>query len=231
MENKCRNPSFGLATKAKGLQGCEPKESPGVTSHILGSVGRCEGVNLHTPKATPTLGYGILVDSQNFIEWFRGQNSMACDVLYIIEKLLERRCLKWVALLIWTSKKKVMAKRRVGSQIGSLTPDHKKSGIDLIFVRADGVQHTVGKLSTRVKTLLENSSQLEVFTQNYRAPKSWESQPWRFRDSHLGVPRQKTIWMWALWKGAEYIIRGKVVASPKSGSWWVLCVHVARGSS
>jgi len=97
---------------------------------------------------------------------------MACDVLYIIEKLLERRCLKWVALLIWTSKKKVMAKRRVGSQIGSLIPDHKKSGINLIFVRADGVQHTIGKLSTRVTTLLENSSQLEVFTQNYRAPKS-----------------------------------------------------------
>jgi len=27
---KCRNPSFGFATKAKGLQGCEPKGSPGV---------------------------------------------------------------------------------------------------------------------------------------------------------------------------------------------------------
>jgi len=26
---------------------------------------------------------------------FKGQNSMACGVLYIIEKLLERRCLKW----------------------------------------------------------------------------------------------------------------------------------------
>jgi hypothetical protein len=26
---------------------------------------------------------------------FRGQNSMACGVLYIIEKLLEPRCLKW----------------------------------------------------------------------------------------------------------------------------------------
>jgi hypothetical protein len=65
-----------------------------------------------------------------------------------------------------------MAKRRVESQIGNLTPDHKKSGIDLIFVRADGVQHIVGKLSTRVTTLLENSYQLEVFTQNYRAPKS-----------------------------------------------------------
>jgi hypothetical protein len=27
---------------------------------------------------------------------FRSQNSMACGVLYIIEKLLERKCLKWV---------------------------------------------------------------------------------------------------------------------------------------
>jgi len=26
---------------------------------------------------------------------FRGQNSMACGVFYIIEKILERRCLKW----------------------------------------------------------------------------------------------------------------------------------------
>jgi hypothetical protein len=32
-----------------------------------------------------------------------------------------------------------------------------------------------------------------------------------------GLPRQKTIWMWALWLAIEYTIRGKVVASPKSG--------------
>ncbi len=44
----CRNPSFGLATKAKGLQGCGPKGSPGVTSGTPGSVGKCEGVNLHS---------------------------------------------------------------------------------------------------------------------------------------------------------------------------------------
>ncbi len=54
----CHNPSFGLVTKAKGLQGCGPKESPGVTSHTPESVGKCEGVNPHTPKATPTLGDG-----------------------------------------------------------------------------------------------------------------------------------------------------------------------------
>jgi hypothetical protein len=28
---------------------------------------------------------------------------------------------------------------------------------------------------------------------------------------------KKTIWMWASWRGIEYTIKGKVVASPKSG--------------
>jgi len=92
---KCRNPSFGLATKAKGLQRCGPRESSGVTSHTHGSVEKCEGVNPHTPKATLTLGDGPPVDSRNFRERFQGSNSMACEVLYIIGKLLELRCLKW----------------------------------------------------------------------------------------------------------------------------------------
>jgi hypothetical protein len=34
-----------------------------------------------------------------------------------------------------------------------------------------------------------------------------------------GLPRQKAILMWAPWRGAEYIIKGKVVACPKSGPW------------
>jgi hypothetical protein len=42
---------------------------------------------------------------------------------------------------------------------------------------------------------------------------------------------RKAIWMWVPWRVTEYIIRGKVVASPKSGLWWVLCVCVARGWS
>jgi hypothetical protein len=70
----CRNPSFGLATKAKGLQGCGPKGSPGVTSGTPGSVGKREGVNPHTPKATPALGGGVQVDSRNFRDRFEGSN-------------------------------------------------------------------------------------------------------------------------------------------------------------
>jgi hypothetical protein len=43
---------------------------------------------------------------------------------------------------------------------------------------------------------------------------------------NLGVLRQNVIWMWALWRGTKYTIRGKVVASPKSGPWWVLWIWV-----
>jgi hypothetical protein len=60
----------------------------------------------------------------------------------------------WLAWAIWTFAAQVMAKKKAGSQIGSLTPDHYKSGIDPTPVRAGGVQHIVGKLSTRATSLL-----------------------------------------------------------------------------
>jgi hypothetical protein len=42
------------------------------------------------------------------------------------------------------------------------------------------------------------------------------------KSPNLGkTTRQNVIWMWASWRGTKYIIRGKVVASPKFGSWWV----------
>jgi hypothetical protein len=112
-----------------------------------------------------------------------------------------------------------MAKRRVGSQTANLTPDQKKSGINPIYLFADGVRHTVEKLSTRDTTLLQTASRSEVCLQSYGAPKSRESQLGQFQDSQVGVPGQKAIWMWAPWKGVEYTIKGKVVASPKSGPW------------
>jgi hypothetical protein len=41
-----------------------------------------------------------------------------------------------------------------------------------------------------------------------------------------GLLRQNVIWMWTSWRGIEYTSRGKVVASPKSGPWWVLWIQV-----
>jgi hypothetical protein len=81
---ECRNPSFGLATKAKGVarlrakrmearesrqRHCksagqeEARESHHILPGVLESVREYEGVNPHTPKATPTLGSGVPVDS------------------------------------------------------------------------------------------------------------------------------------------------------------------------
>jgi hypothetical protein len=63
---------LGSRPRQKGLQGCGPKGSLGVTSETPGSARECEGVSLHTPKATPTLGEGVPVDSRNFREPFEG---------------------------------------------------------------------------------------------------------------------------------------------------------------
>jgi len=66
---------LGSQARQKGLQGCGPRGSPEVTSHTPRSVKSAreyEGVNPHTPKAIPTLGDGVPVDSQNFRERFQG---------------------------------------------------------------------------------------------------------------------------------------------------------------
>jgi hypothetical protein len=47
-----------------------------------------------------------------------------------------------------------MAKRKDGSQIGNLTPDHEKLGIDPIYLCAGDVRHTIEKLLTRAKHFL-----------------------------------------------------------------------------
>jgi hypothetical protein len=49
--------------------------------------------------------------------------------------------------------------------------------------------------------------------------------PGQFRDSSLGVPRQKLIRMWVPRRGTKYTIWGKVVASSEFGPWWVMWVQ------
>jgi hypothetical protein len=66
--------ALGSRPRQKGLQGCGPKGSLGVTSKTPGSEGKCEGVSHHTPKATPILGDEVPVDSRNFRKRFEGSN-------------------------------------------------------------------------------------------------------------------------------------------------------------
>jgi len=92
--------------KAKALQECGPRESPrvkvrgspGITSHTPGSVRKCEGVSPHTPKATPTWGDGVPVDSQNFRERLQGSNLNGLWRSLYLGKILKPRCLKCARL-------------------------------------------------------------------------------------------------------------------------------------
>jgi len=59
----CRNPSLGLTTKARACKVAGQEGSLGVRLHALGSARKCEGIDPHTPKGTPTLGVGVPVDS------------------------------------------------------------------------------------------------------------------------------------------------------------------------
>ncbi len=95
---KCRNPSLELTTKARACRNVGQEGNPGVTFHAPGSAKECEGMNPHTPKGTPTLGVGVPVDFEFSKNDCRGQNSLDWSVHYIIEKLLERRCLKWACM-------------------------------------------------------------------------------------------------------------------------------------
>jgi hypothetical protein len=55
----CHNPSLGLATKARGLQGYGPRGRPGSHFTCSRECKECESMNPHTPKGTPMLGVGV----------------------------------------------------------------------------------------------------------------------------------------------------------------------------
>jgi hypothetical protein len=106
-------------------------------------VRECEGVNTHTPKATPTLGDGVSMDSQNFKNNCRGQNPMACDVLYIIGKLLKRRCLKWACIAhldIWNTSYDQKKGRESNCQFDS-RPQKVENRPDLLSCRGRATYH------------------------------------------------------------------------------------------
>jgi hypothetical protein len=81
-------------------------------------------MNPHTRKGFPLWKLESRWTPESAEDDYKGQNSMAWGVFYIIGKLLELRCLKWARITHLESETQVMAKRRAQSQIGNLTPDH-----------------------------------------------------------------------------------------------------------
>ncbi len=98
LESNCRNPSFRLATKARGCKVAGQEGSLGVMLHAPGSVRECEGIDPHIPKGTPTLGVRVLVDSRMFRERLQGLKPNGLKSSLYPWKILKLRCLKWARM-------------------------------------------------------------------------------------------------------------------------------------
>jgi len=69
---ECHNLSLGLMTKVRPCKGVSQEWSSGVTFHAFDSVGKCEGLNPHTPKWAPTLGVKVSMDPRIFKRRLQG---------------------------------------------------------------------------------------------------------------------------------------------------------------
>jgi len=155
----------------------------------------------------------------------KGQNTLHWPVLYIIGKLLKFRCRKWPRighLDIYSTSYGKKKGRESNWQFDS-QPLKVGNRPDPSACRWSATHHW--KALEETITLLQTSSQSEVWAKSYDHAKSWESKLGQFRDSSLGVPGQKVIRMWVPRRGTKYTIWGKVVVSLESGPWWVMWVQ------
>jgi hypothetical protein len=98
--------ALGSRPRQKGLQGCGPKGSLGVTSKTPGVQESVREWAFTLPGQLPLWERESRWTPETSESHLRGQNSMACCALYINGKLLERRCLKWARIAhldIWNT--------------------------------------------------------------------------------------------------------------------------------
>jgi len=156
---------------------------------------------------------------------------MSCDILYIIEKLLERRCLKWARIThldIWNTSYGQKKGRESNCQFDS-RPQKFGNRPDLLSFR--------GRATYRWKALDEsyNFALDDIAIQGLLA-KLWGSKvagvPFgAISGVPLGSPGKNNHLDVASVESCRVYYKGEGGDSPKSGPWWVLCVRVACGSS
>jgi hypothetical protein len=143
--------------------------------------------------------------------------------IYIIEKLLEPRCLKWAHMThldTWNTSYGQKKGRESNCQFDS-RPLKVRNRHDFLAFRWRAID--LWKALDKGYNFALDLISIGGLQRELWAPKA-------VGVPSLGISRlplgQNAIWMWALWRGIEYTIRGKVVPSPKSGPWWVLWIRV-----
>ncbi len=224
---KCRNPNLGFATKVRGCKVLGQEKDPGVTSHVPGSAKSVKEWTLTLPRELPC--WELESRSPKWTSKFSkcdcgGQNPSPRKVLYIIGKLLKLRCLKWVRIIhldIWNTsygqKKGQESNWQFDSSLIPATKSRESTRFPLVQATCD-------------KPLESCQRRLQLCFKPHRN-RRFEQEVVCPQNRGSLVPGQKTIWMWPMWRGAKYTIRGKVVASPKFGLWCVLWVRITCGFS
>jgi hypothetical protein len=125
IHNNYHNPSLGFTTKAKAWKGAGQEGNLEGRSHVPKNAKVCEGMNPHTPKWTLIMGVGVPNELPNLhrtiarvkIQWIE-------DFLISLKSFWNVNFWNGITWPIWTFESQVMAKKSVGSQIGSLIPNH-----------------------------------------------------------------------------------------------------------
>jgi hypothetical protein len=169
--------------------------------------GKCED-ETHTPKSGNLESSGTPTTSELNS---RGYNTSPWGVLYTVGKALKCKCRKWprmshlkICNTIYGRKKGQESNWQFDSR-----PQKVGNWPDPGVCRWSAT-HCCKALEESYKISLD-SSQSEVWAGSYKLPKSRESKPGQFRDSSLGVPKIKAIWMRVPQSNAENTLWGKVV--------------------
>ncbi len=227
---QCRNPSLRLATKARACKGAGQEWSSGVTFHVLESVEKCEGMNPHTTKWIPTLRIVVPMDSQIFRRRLQtlkliGFKSSLYHWKYFGTYMSKMGCHDPFGYL----KHKLWSKKGSVIKLPIWLPTIKNQELPW-FTCVEVACHILVERSWQGLQLCfrphlnRRSSQEVMGLQNCGSPNFRNFQ--NFRTPNLRIPGQNDIWVQALWPSTKNTIKGKVVASPKSGSWWVLWIRV-----
>jgi hypothetical protein len=161
----------------------------------------------------------------------RGQNSRACDVFYIIEKIFKRRCLKWARIAhldIWNTSYDQKKGQESNCQFDS-RPQEVGNRPDLLSYR--------GRATYRWTALDESYNfALDRTSIEGLIAKLWGSKiagipAGGISGLPLESPGKKSHLDVASVENCIICYKGEGDGFPKSGPWWVLCVRVARGSS
>jgi hypothetical protein len=184
-------------------------------------------MNLHIPKWVPTLGIGVPMDFQIFKMWMQGSKLIGLNIfLYHWKSLRTKMSKMGLHDPFGHFKHKLWPKESSKVKLSIWLPtikSQKSSGFSFVQVTCDiPLESFRWGLQFFLKPHLNRRSAHKIMG----PPKSQESQLWEFRDSHFGVWKQNDIWVLVSWPCTKYTIKGKVVASFKSGPWWVLWVRV-----